>query len=159
MTAPALADDPEDALQRDIGEFTHDPLGFVLYAYPGVLLTDLEKHDGPRDWQRKVLQDIGDKLRAVADVNDVIRVAVASGHGVGKSALIGWIVDWAMCTCIDTKIVLTANTEPQLRTKTWPEISKWRRLSICSHWFETNLTSIVSTQPAHKKTWRCDAVT
>lgn len=160
MTAPALADDPEDALQRDIGEFTHDPLGFVLYAYPwGVAGTDLEKHDGPRDWQRKVLQDIGDKLRAVADVNDVIRVAVASGHGVGKSALIGWIVDWAMCTCIDTKIVLTANTEPQLRTKTWPEISKWRRLSICSHWFETNLTSIVSTQPAHKKTWRCDAVT
>lgn len=160
MTAPALADDPEDALQRDIGDFTHDPLGFVLYAYPwGVAGTDLEKHDGPRDWQRKVLQDIGDKLRAGADVNDVIRVAVASGHGVGKSALIGWIVDWAMCTCIDTKIVLTANTEPQLRTKTWPEISKWRRLSICSHWFETNLTSIVSTQPAHKKTWRCDAVT
>jgi hypothetical protein len=61
-----------------------------------------------------------------------IREAVASGHGIGKSALIAWLIKWSLDTFEDTKVVVTANTEKQLQTKTWPELAKWHRLSITS---------------------------
>ena len=54
--------------------------------------------------------------------------AVASGHGVGKSALVSWIILWALSTLHDTRGVVSANTEAQLRTKTWPELAKWHGL-------------------------------
>jgi hypothetical protein len=85
--------------------------------------------------------------------------AIASGHGIGKSALIAWIIWWALSTMADTKVVITANTEPQLRTKTWPELSKWAKLAINGHWFKVLGLSVVSTSPGREKTWRCDAVT
>lgn len=152
--------EPEIELADDIGSFTHDPLGFVIFAFPwGVAGTELANEDGPREWQRKVLQDIRDRLRAGVEVSEAIRIAVSSGHGVGKSALIAWIGLWALATCQDTKITLTANTEPQLRTKTWPEVSKWFRLLICAHWFKLTLTSIFSAVAKHEKTWRWDCVT
>jgi hypothetical protein len=102
---------------------SNDPLGYVAYAYPwGVPGTELEHYTGPRAWQRAVLSDIGARLRAgAADTGEVIREAVASVHGVGKGALIAWIADWAVKTLEDTKVVITANTERQLFTKTSPE--------------------------------------
>jgi hypothetical protein len=151
---------PEIELAEDLGGFTHDPLRFVLYAFPwGVAGTELADHEGPREWQRKILQDIGAALKAGASTQEAIRIAVASGHGVGKSAIVAWIILWALATCRDTKVLLTANTEPQLRTKTWPEVSKWFRLLICAHWFKLTATSIFSANPKHEKTWRADYVT
>jgi hypothetical protein len=47
-------------------------------------------------------------------------MAVASGHGIGKSALVAWIILWAMSTLHDSRGMVSANTEGQLRTKTWP---------------------------------------
>lgn len=155
------------ALQRElvaeISSYSLDPLGFVLFALPwGRPGTDLADADGPRPWQRDVLLDLGARLRAGyapdAALMPVLK-AVASGHGIGKSALVSWLIAWALATCEDTKVVLTANTEPQLRTKTWPEISKWFRLLICAPWFRVQGMSIVSSAPGHEKTWRCDAVT
>jgi hypothetical protein len=58
----------------------------------------------------------------------------------------------------DTKVVITANTENQLRTKTWPEICKWHRLLINSHWFESTATSLYAASKRHEKTWRADAI-
>jgi hypothetical protein len=49
-----------------------------------------------------------------------VRVAIASGHGIGKSALVAWIILLAMSTLRDSRGVVSANTEGQLRTKTWP---------------------------------------
>jgi hypothetical protein len=67
--------------------------------------------------------------RDAADaINKAIQIAVASGHGIGKSALVSWLLLWSMTTFEDTKGVVTANTEVQLRTKTWAELSKWYRL-------------------------------
>ena len=59
---------------------------------------------------------------------EAVRLAVASGHGIGKSALVSWIILWALSTLPDTRGVVTANTEGQLRTKTWPELAKWHAL-------------------------------
>ena len=39
----------------DLGRFTHDPLGFVLWAFPwGVPGTSLENEDGPDVCKRKI---------------------------------------------------------------------------------------------------------
>ncbi len=154
---------PEEQLREDVAGYVDDPLGFVLYAYPwGVPGTDLAKQSGPRGWQRDVLTTIGDKLKAGALLADALReaiqIAIASGHGIGKSALISMVVMWAMSTREDTKGVVTANTEGQLRTKTWPELSKWHRLCITSHWFNFAATSLHSKDSEHEKEWRIDAV-
>lgn len=74
-------------------------------------------------------------------------------HNTSLASLVIW---WAMSTCEDCKIVVTANTLDQLRTKTWPEASKWFRLAINAHWFDFSATSLTSRQPKHERTWRTD---
>lgn len=148
----------EDQLLEDMAAFTHDPLGHALYAYSWGE-GELRGIDGPRTWQREELQAIGDHLSNPATRHMPYQCAVASGHGIGKSALIGMVVNWALDTCEDCRVVVSANTEPQLRTKTWPEISKWRRLSVTSHWFNVPAMSMWSTEPEREKSWRADAVT
>lgn len=150
----------EEELVEFIGSFTHDPYGYVLANYPwGVKGTDLEDKPGPYDWQAKVLQDIGDRLQAgAADLGEVIREAVASGHGIGKSALVAWLCNWSVDTYEDTRGVVTANTDTQLRTKTWPEVGKWRRLGLTREWFTVTATALISNAKKHEKNWRIDAV-
>lgn len=155
MTAPASV---ERQLIEDIAGFTHDPLGHALYAYAWGS-GELGKHSGPRGWQREVMDHISGHLRDPATRHQPCQIAVASGHGIGKSALIAMLTRWAMDTCEDCKVVLTANTEPQLRTKTWPEISKWFRLAITKDWFKVVGMQLYSTDKGHEKSWRADAVT
>lgn len=134
-----------------------DPLQFVQVAFPWGE-GELEGHEGPDVWATEVLTHIGERLQAGADVQEAIQIAVASGHGVGKSALVSWISLWAVATMTDCKGVVTANTDNQLRTKTWPELAKWHRLCLFGHWFKFTATSLFSTDPNHEKTWRLDAI-
>lgn len=152
-----MLDDLEDQLIEDVASFTHDPLRYALYAYQWGE-GELAEIEGPREWQRDVLGVIRDHLQSHETRFHPLMIAVASGHGIGKSACISMVIDWAMSTCDDCKIVVTANTENQLRTKTWPEVSKWRRLSITSHWFSTTATAIAANDPEHSRSWRADAV-
>lgn len=151
--------DIERQLITDIARFQHDPEGYVWYAFPwGKPGTSLANKTGPRQWQREVMRSIGERLAANpgADTWEVVQEAVASGHGIGKSALVAWLVLWAMSTHEDTRGVVTANTDTQLRTKTWPEVSKWYTLAINRHWFHLTATAIYSADPDHEKTWRVD---
>ncbi len=68
------------------------------------------------------------------------------------------LLNWGMSTCEDCKVVVTANTDNQLRTKTWPEISKWFRLAINRHWFNITATKVASVDPDHTDSWKADAV-
>jgi len=151
----SLRETPEELqLIEDITSFTHDPYGFVLYAFPwgdG----ELKDFEGPDDWQQDILEVIGTGLLTV---NEAIQIAVASGHDIGKSALVAMIILWALSTFEDTRGIVTANTDTQLRTKTWPELAKWYRLCICKHWFTYTATSIYSVDSEHEKTWRVDAI-
>lgn len=144
----------------DLGRFTHDPLGFVLWAFPwGVEGTSLANEDGPDVWQREQLEEIGADLRA--NPHKPILDATASGHGVGKSSTVSWLILWAIMTHEDTRGVLTANTEGQLRSKTWPELAKWYALlqfDCLRDMFRLEATSIHSTEPGHDRTWRIDAI-
>lgn len=156
--------DYEQQLIDDIASFATDPLGYILYAFPwGEPGTPLEDYDGPEDWQKEILEKVGNKLRTgginAADAMAwVIQVALSSGHGCGKSAFCAMILHWAMSTMPDTRGVVTANTATQLRTKTWAELSKWHGMCINGYWFEVSATSMYSTDPAHKDTWRIDAI-
>lgn len=145
---------PPDNLAAEIAEYTDDPLGFVLFAFPWGE-GELEKHEGPDDWQRQVLEDLG---RGIITASEAIQIAVASGHGIGKSALVAWIILWAISTFEDTRGVVTANTDTQLRTKTWPELAKWHRLFIGKDLFTLTATAIYSAQAEHEKTWRVDII-
>ena len=80
---------------------------------------------------KTVLDGLGRRLR---ESREPVRIARASGHGVGKSTVAAWVVIWALSTMHDARVVVTANTETQLRTKTWPEIIKWLRLAIHRRW-------------------------
>lgn len=151
--------DAERHLIEDIAGFADDPLGYVLYVFPwGRRGTPLENRS-IRRWQREYLDEIGRKLRAGAvTAGEVIRKAVASGHGIGKSALVAMLIKWAMDTHEDTRGVVTANTDTQLRTKTWAELAKWHQLSLTAHWATLTATALISNAPGHDKTWRLDAV-
>lgn len=147
-------------LAEDLARFQHDPIGYVLWAFPwGVPGTDLENESGPRAWQREELKHVGDAVREGKATNEVVRQAISSGHGIGKSTLVAWLSRWALATREDARGVVAANTEPQLRTKTWPEFAKWHRLAIDRDLFVCTATALYSADPAHEKTWRIDAVT
>jgi len=141
-----------------IAGFSFSPLDHALFSYPwgeGVL----KDVAGPRAWQRAVMEAIGRHLADPATRHTPMRIAVASGHGIGKSALIAMIVGWALDTCEDTRILITANTEAQLRTKTAPEIAKWRRLALTAGWFRPTATALISSAKGHEQAWRADLVT
>jgi len=144
---------PEKELIDDIGSFTKDPYRFVMYAFPWGK-GELEGRS-PEKWQIDLLNSIRDGLK---DVSQVIHEATASGHGVGKSALVSWLILWAMATHEDTRGIVTANTDTQLKTKTWPELTKWYNLFIARHWFTLTATSIYAADKRYEKTWRIDAI-
>lgn len=90
--------------------YRHNPLGFVIGAFEWGK-GELAAFQGPDDWQRLILAEIGERLRAgEIDVQDAIQIAVASGHGIGKSAFVSWIILWAVSTHEDTKGVVTAGS-------------------------------------------------
>lgn len=153
----ALANNVEQELIEKIASFEFDPEGYVWYAYPWGEPGELED-ETPRDWQLEVLRNIREGLLAGKDFDQVVQEAVASGHGIGKSALVAWITGWSMSTREDTRGVVTANTDTQLRTKTWPEMAKWHRLSINSHWFTLTATAMFSAEKGKEKNWRIDIV-
>ncbi len=150
--------DPRLALAQRIGEFRHDPLGHALFAYPWGS-RELTGVTGPRAWQRQVMTTIRDHLTNPLTRHTPCRIARASGHGIGKSALIAMLVKWGLDTCVDTRIVMTANTESQLLTKTSPEIAKWSNLAVTAGWFRPTATALVATAPGHERAWRADLVT
>lgn len=126
-----------------------DPYAFVMYAFPwGKKGTPLERFSGPRAWQQKVLMRMRDHIaenkRRVArgESPQVLQVAIGSGRGIGKSALVAMIVSWMLSCVLGSTTIVTANTESQLKDKTWGEIGKWFAMLINSHWFDVNATSV-----------------
>ena len=148
----------EERLIDDIGVYARDPLGYCLYAFPWEEPGDLVESRGPRVWQADILRTIGHHLASPQRFKP-LQIAVASGHGIGKSALIAMICNWALSTCDDCRIVVTANTEAQLVTKTWPEVSKWFGRAINTHWWFPTATKIAAREKGHENTWRLDRET
>ena len=123
-----------------------DPLAFVLHTFPwGQAGTPLEHFPGPRKWQRQILGDLRDHIKQNQGKLDfdTARMATASGRGIGKSALVSWLTIWMLSTRIGSTTIVSANSEAQLRSVTWAEITKWLAMSLNSHWFEIAATRIM----------------
>ena len=121
------------------------PLNFVKYVFPwGMKDTPLEHFKGPRKWQEKILREISIHIQRNQSISnpEMFRLAVASGRGIGKSALVSWLILWMLSTRLGSTIIVTANTESQLRSRTWAELGKWMTLAINSHWFDKTATTI-----------------
>lgn len=168
LTAESLT--PEEELLVDLAGYGNDALGWVHWAFPWGEPGDLEKYTGPEEWQAELLTQLSEGAIAVDEAiaaamafnedaeADPIQLSRCSGHGIGKSACVAWIILWAISTFEDTKGVVTANTENQLKTKTWAEVAKWHRLFIGKRLFKMTATALFSADPDHEKTWRIDMV-
>ncbi len=124
----------------------NDPEAFVMFVFPwGQKNTPLERFSGPRAWQREVLRDIARHIRtnsAPDAVLQALRGAVASGRGIGKSALVSWLILWMLSTKIGSSVIVSANSENQLRKVTWGELTKWTTMAINAHWWEPSATNL-----------------
>jgi hypothetical protein len=141
MQTPRYTAEDEQNLMATLWSpsLANDPLKFVLYLFPwGQPGTPLEHFTGPRKWQREVLRDLSEHIKQNGGKIDfeVFRMAVSSGRGIGKSALVSWLIIWMLSTRIGSSTIVSANSETQLRSITWAEITKWLALSLNSHWFE-----------------------
>jgi hypothetical protein len=158
-----------------------DPLLYVMGAFPWetdqsiqkVPMPEEYKHRfpnsnwGPDKWQCDFLTQLGEdvKARAFNGHNPVaaIRNSVVSGHGIGKSTLSAWLVKYILDTRPYSVGTVTANTAPQLRTKTWAEVGKWHNLSVSKEMFKytlsSNQMSLVHVDPELAARWKCFAHT
>lgn len=67
-------------------------------------------------WQSKVLAKVSKGTR---------KIAVRSGHGVGKTALAAWVCLWFLLTRYPVKVVITAPSKATLEDGLMAEIKKW----------------------------------
>jgi hypothetical protein len=141
-----------------------DPLRHVLVSYPWGQ-GQLKGRPGPQDWQRDLLIEVGNEVKArgfdgTAPVAP-IQFSTSSGHGIGKSAIVAWLIRWIMDTRPFAKGVVTANTGEQLRTKTWSELAKWHGMGLTKHWYTLNsgAGSLNMYHTEYRETWRVDALT
>lgn len=65
------------------------------------------------------------QLEALKELVESGRISIRSGHGVGKTTLLAWIVIWHMTCFFPQKTPCTAPSAPQLEDVLWPEIGKW----------------------------------
>ena len=136
----------------------NSPLTFVRQAYPwGEAGTILENRIIEK-WQEQALRTIGEQIREKEKIDPtkyVIRLAIKSGQGIGKTCFLSWIIHWFMSTRENPQIVVTANTEHQLKNVDWRELSKWHQLSFNKDWFEWTATSFYLKE--HPESWKAVA--
>lgn len=148
MQKPVYSADEEQELMARLWapSLKDNPLAFVLLAFPwGQPNTPLAKFKGPRKWQREVLRDLGEHIAANKGRADpqMLREAIAAGRGIGKSALVSWLILWMLSTRIGSTVIVSANSEAQLRSVTWGELTKWSTMVINAHWWEISATRLM----------------
>jgi hypothetical protein len=140
----------ETILHPDIKD---DPYAFVLYAFPwGKPNTPLANFKGPKKWQAEELRKIAAHIRenrariARGEKPLVYKCAIASGRGIGKSAFVAMVVIWFISCIPGGSSIISANTDTQLTSKTFGEISKWLTLAINGFFFERTQKKITPTE-------------
>lgn len=144
----------ERLLQDHIIKFVDDPYNFVRFAFPWGEEGPLKDHTGPDTWQENFLKRLGEEIRKPGI--SPIQCATRSGHGIGKSALIAWIILWFISTRPHPQIRITANTRDQLLKTTFRELALWHKRAINSHWFVYTATKLYRTDAP--ETWFAAAV-
>jgi hypothetical protein len=145
----ALAEPTEDIVSALLTT-SCDPLKFVRLAFPTIRL---------ERWQHDVLTSIGKQLHENRQLgpSKAIQCAISSGNGIGKSALLSWLMLWSICTFEECLGVTTAGTEGQLRTRLWGELSKWFTKLPEPLRGQFQLTATALFHREQERTWRIDA--
>lgn len=69
-------------------------------------------------------------LKAVEDVVNrrvpQVKISIRSGHGIGKSTTLSWLIYWYLFCFKDSQIPCTAPTQEQMFDVLWKELSAWR---------------------------------
>lgn len=96
----------ENPFEFMIGRYQRDPLAFVAEVLGAE----------PYLWQRKALIALG---------QGHTRISIRSGHGVGKTAFLSWVLLWHTLTRFPQKAICTAPSAPQLYDALWAELRTW----------------------------------
>lgn len=148
-----LPAEAEGDLVAAVEQFVYDPYGYIMWAFDWGR-GELVDQEGPDEWQRDQLMAIGRAFQENPEAN--FQEAIASGHGIGKSTEVAWIVLWAMSTRPDLCGWVTANTQTQLKSKTWRELAVWHKRALNGHWFDWTATRF--SHKLRPNTWGIDAL-
>lgn len=167
MSLPAASPQPSKQPDKTEGEVVAEflaecvcnPLLWLLGVFPwGSGDLKPSKNDpkpGPDTWQIGILQKIA---AGHYSTEDALRIAVASGHGPGKSALIAWIILWFMTTKPHCNGIVTANTGAQLSGKTWREVGVWLNRMREPYRRDLVCTATKLYHASYERTWFIAAV-
>lgn len=86
--------------------YRHDPVGFFRLVL------------GAEPWSRQI--------EILEAVRDHPRVAVCSGHKIGKSSCAAGIALWYYCSFVDARVVMTSTTSRQVDQILWRELRMLR---------------------------------
>ena len=175
---PAKTEAFSAALTRQLERFVYDPLGHVMFSYPWdsdptIQAVELQEpwaskygcKYGPDRWACEFLEEVGleadkrsfDLSKAV----EPLRFSTVSGHGIGKSVLVAWLIKWIMDTRPMSQGTVTATTIDQLKGKTWAELAKWHNMSATRNRFEYT-AGRGAMRLRHRnfpERWKCEART
>jgi hypothetical protein len=102
-------------------QYERDPVGFILRVI------------GRRPWEGQI--------RIATSVVDGKFVVVVTGHKIGKTALVAWLVWWWVSIHHDGRVMITNFTGQQLQKQDWFEIQKAHRESgICADCRDSGVT-------------------
>lgn len=73
-------------------------------------------------WQQSlVLYGIDKALKGDAS----LRISIVSGHGIGKSTMLSWIILWFLFIYPDSQVACTSPGKEQMYDVLWKELKKW----------------------------------
>lgn len=64
-------------------------------------------------------------IEKAVDGNARTHLSISSGHGVGKSCLLAWIILWFLLCRVESQVPATAPTASQMHDVLWKELSVW----------------------------------
>ena len=169
---------PMGDLAEELAFLADKPLDWVMFMYPwdsdpSIQMVKLspEYADrfgceyGPDKWACEYLEEWGREIRErnfdgrtpVAP----LQMSTSSGHGIGKTTISAWIIQFIMSTRPFSQGTVTATVEPQLRTKTWAELAKWHKRSLLRDIFaiQASRGALLYYHPDHRSEWFAQGIT
>jgi len=104
-------------------KFQQSPIYFIECIWGLVPERDNEKFVKGKHitWQQHdILLEVEEALKT-----DRKRISVRSGHGIGKSTTMSWLIIWYLFCFKDAQVPCTAPTSDQMHDVLWKEVSKW----------------------------------
>ena len=140
-------------------KYKYDFCKLVFIVFPfGEKGSELE-NERPYDWQMEEWARLSKHLQNPATRFTPFKLNVSSGNGAAKTSFMA--MTYMMLTLTQrVRGRLTANTQDQLRSVTWPEFDVWfRRARYMNDFFEKLGEAILSRDEKLSKQWRLDVVT